>query len=101
MSQRITEQMLTDAVARLNRTLDVMSFDEFEWESAYGKYRVTSNRGSVNRSPLGTKRETYNWITTYCEGVEEALLAVASRTVKEKLSRNRRMRERRLASTKH
>ena len=71
--------MLTDAIARLNRILDRMTIDEFDWESAYGKYRVTCDRGSVNKSPLGTKRETYNWITTYCEGVEQALLEVASR----------------------
>ena len=68
MSDRITLEKLERIVYSLNKMTH--NKIDFSLEHAYQGWRLVKKGGSVNVSERGSKRETYDFIRCYMDGIE-------------------------------
>lgn len=64
---QVRRKDLDDALDALQRASDKRR--DYAYDHAYGGYRLVSDNGAVEISPRLPKREMYNWVWAYVEGI--------------------------------
>jgi hypothetical protein len=66
---RIIKTDLDDAMSALNR--DTNNTQDFSYDKAYGGYRLVREGGAWEVSPRLPKREMYDWMWAYINGIRD------------------------------
>ena len=67
--KRILKSDLNNALTVLQRATN--HTQDFEYDKAYGGYKLVREHGAWEVSPRLSKREMYTWMSAYIDGIED------------------------------